>query len=116
MAKIQVFLQEKITEPYCNDGVSLNLAPQNFRTNRYSRQRSERYMSLTAEKISIEKIEKITSPDGKRVLVVHYGPDSIERIRRITGYFCKLHNCNAAKLDEIADRVPHCAIDEIDKI
>lgn len=44
---------------------------------------------------------------GKVKVITHYAPSSIERVRRVTGYFCKLSNCNEAKMQEISQRVVH---------
>lgn len=50
------------------------------------------------------------TPEGRVKVVSRFAPSSIERVRRVTGYFCKLSNCNEAKMQEISQRVKHTAL------
>lgn len=62
--------------------------------------------SANARGIDLLDAEVSLTENGKVKVISHWGPNSIERVRRVTGYFCKLSNCNEAKLQEISQRVP----------
>lgn len=64
-------------------------------------------LAANAKGLDILNSEVLLTQEGKVKVVSHYGPSSIERVRRVTGYFCKLSNCNEAKLQEISHRVKH---------
>lgn len=63
--------------------------------------------AANAKGIDLVGVEFKLTPEGRVKVVSHYGPNSIERIRRVTGYFCKMSNCNEAKLQEISHRKTH---------
>ncbi|HEX3032006.1 MAG TPA: hypothetical protein VHS59_07150 [Bacillota bacterium] len=65
--------------------------------------------AANARGLEILDSEVRLTADGKVKVTTHYAPSSIERVRRVTGYFCKLSNCNEAKLQEISQRVVHQA-------
>ncbi|MCL5935402.1 MAG: anaerobic ribonucleoside-triphosphate reductase [Firmicutes bacterium] len=64
-------------------------------------------LAANAKGLEILDSDVLLTPEGKVKVVSHYAPSSIERVRRVTGYFCKLSNCNEAKLQEISHRVKH---------
>lgn len=54
----------------------------------------------------LEKIE--ITKNNNEISVKSYEKSPIKRIRRITGYMSTLDRFNAAKVDELKDRVVHC--------
>lgn len=64
-------------------------------------------LTANAKGLEILNSDVRLTPEGKVKVLSHYAPSSIERVRRVTGYFCKLSNCNEAKLQEISHRVNH---------
>lgn len=64
-------------------------------------------LAANARGLELADVEVFLTDEGKVKVVSHYAPSSIERVRRVTGYFCKLNNCNSAKMSEISQRVYH---------
>lgn len=63
--------------------------------------------AANARGIELLNVEVTLTDRGKVKVISHYAANSIERVRRVTGYFCKLSNCNEAKMAEIRDRKTH---------
>lgn len=69
--------------------------------------RQKALYEANAKGLEVTDIDVYMTPQGKVKVVTQFAPSSIERVRRVTGYFCKLSNCNDAKLQEISQRVKH---------
>lgn len=60
-----------------------------------------------ARGLEVVKVDVYLKENGKIGITTLYGPSTIKRVRRVTGYFAELVNFNDAKLAEYNERVPH---------
>lgn len=64
-------------------------------------------IQANARGLEVASVDVYVTEEGKVKVAVQYAPSAIERVRRVTGYFCKLDNVNDAKKAEIEQRIPH---------